>query len=155
MADDVFELKVPLVHERPPLSANHRVHWRKKAELVAMVRDSVAWRAKQAHIGRQDHIVVALHFAPQDKRRRDASNLMPTQKAAVDGLVLAGVVEDDTARWVTELMPVLHEPDGGARRMWLQVLTAGGVSAVDRAGIAVDVAHERAADAADRDEGEQ
>lgn len=146
----VFELPVPLVNGRPPLSANQRLHWRKKAGLVATVRDSVAWRAKQARIGGQEHIVVQLHFAPQDKRRRDASNLMPTHKAGVDGLVIAGVVPDDTARWVTELMPVLHEPNGGARRMWLEVRPA--LSPEVREWIAADSLAERALDAADRGE---
>ena len=148
MSSEVFELKVPLVNERPALSANQRLHWRRKAELVAMVRDSVAWRAREAHIGAREHIVVRLHFAPQDKRRRDASNLMPTHKAAVDGLVVAGVVRDDTSRWVTELMPVLHAADGGARRMWLEVRSLPRMSAEELAWIDEDHHHKLNADAA-------
>lgn len=117
----VFDLKVPLVNEKPPLSANQRLHWRAKADRTATVRESVAWRAKQAGVRPQMHVIVQLHYAPQDRRRRDPSNLMATQKAAVDGLVDAGVVPDDTPLFVTELMPVIHEPDGGAKRMWLRV----------------------------------
>lgn len=145
---EVFELEVPLVNGRPALSANQRLHWRRKAEVTAAVRDGVAWRAKAARIGAQDHILVRLHFAPQDRRRRDASNLMPVQKAAVDGLVEAGVVPDDTARWVTELMPKLHTWTGGARRMWLAVHPRDALSAEDHAAIDEDTRFERAADAA-------
>lgn len=145
----VFELKVSLIDEKPPLSANQRLHWRKKADITASIRREVAWWAKAARIGPQDHIVVQLHYAPQDKRRRDAANLTATQKPSVDGLVDAGVVPDDTARWVTELMPVIHEPNGGAKRMWLRVLTSDGLSAADREWIAADSHFERTADAAE------
>lgn len=144
-----FELKVPMVPgktDAPPLTANQRLHWRRKAALTAMVREAVAWHARD--IGQYPHVVVQLHFAPQDKRRRDPSNLVPTQKPAVDALVDAGVVPDDTPRYVTELMPVIHEPDGGVRRMWLSVRpTPGAVSETDRVAIAEDTRFERTADA--------
>jgi crossover junction endodeoxyribonuclease RusA len=149
---EVFELKVSLINEKPPLSANQREHWTVKAGLTKRVREEVAWRARAAKIGRQDHVVVQLHYAPQDKRRRDASNLMATQKPGVDGLVDAGVVPDDTARWVTELMPVIHEPNGGAKRMWLAVQTRPGLSAEDLAAIDEDTRFERTSDASQRGE---
>lgn len=44
------------------------------------------------------HIVCVLHFA--DSRRRDPNNWAPTAKAIVDGLVDAGVVDDDSAQYV-------------------------------------------------------
>lgn len=155
---ELYELKVPMVPgkhvDSPPLTANDRLHWRKKAELTALVRDSVAWRARNEGIGVREHVVVQLHYAPQDRRRRDASNLMPTQKAAVDGLVLAGVVPDDTAHWVTELMPVVHQPNGGARRMWLSVRPVSrSVAEEDRAEIKREVFLERTQDAASGGEG--
>ncbi|HEX3778495.1 MAG TPA: hypothetical protein VHX38_02430 [Pseudonocardiaceae bacterium] len=124
-----WELDVPLVvpgttGKLQPLSANDRLHWRIKAGHVATIRTGVAWRAKEARIPPQDHITVQLHYAPGDSIRRDASNLTATQKPAVDGLVDARVVPDDTAAWVTELMPVLHLRHGSffrVRRLWLVV----------------------------------
>lgn len=44
-----------------------------------------------------------------------ADNLVPTLKAAADGLVDAGVVRDDTPDLMTKVMPILHEPDGDPR----------------------------------------
>jgi crossover junction endodeoxyribonuclease RusA len=117
----VFDLKVPLLDEKPPLTANMRLHWHEDAKRRRVVREAVAWAAKAEKVRPQMHIVVGLHYAPQDRRRRDPSNLMATQKPAVDGLVDAGVVPDDTPQFVTELMPVIHAPDGDAKRMWLRV----------------------------------
>lgn len=48
-----------------------------------------------------------MEYLPRDRRRRDPSNLMPTQKAVVDGLVDAGVVPDDCPPFVTEWMPTI------------------------------------------------
>jgi crossover junction endodeoxyribonuclease RusA len=90
-------------------------------------------------------VIVQLHYVPSTKRRRDASNIVPTQKPAVDGLVDAGVVRDDTAEWVGELMPVIHPLAPGPARMWLAVSV--GLSREDRREIALDSLAERARDA--------
>jgi crossover junction endodeoxyribonuclease RusA len=108
------------VGEFRPLSSNDRWHFRVKARHVAAIREGAGWAAKAAKIPPQEHITVRLHYAPGDSRRRDASNLMATQKPAVDALVDAGVVPDDTAKWVTELMPVIHEGPG-RRALWLEI----------------------------------
>ncbi len=120
---EVYELDVPMIRDLPPLNANQRLHWRAKSQRTALVRDAVTLLARNARIPTGRHLVVQLHFRPGDNRRRDASNLVPTQKPAVDGLVRAGVVPDDTAEWVTEKMPKLH-PGRGQRRLWLTVEVA-------------------------------
>lgn len=116
----VYDLEIPLVGGREPLNANDRFHWRDERDRKILVRESVLWRAKEAMIPQCAHVTVEVHYLPGDKRRRDASNLMPTQKAALDGAVRAGVVPDDSAQWVTERMPVIEEGDG-PRRLWLRV----------------------------------
>lgn len=154
---EVVELPVPLVGEKPPLTANQRLHHMEKARRTKLVREHVAWRARQAGIGPQDYVIVQLHYQPGDHRRRDPSNLVPTQKPAVDGLVDAGVVPDDTPRYVGELMPVIHEPGPwAARHMWLtvSVAIARPLSEEDRREIALDALVERTADAAQLEEDE-
>lgn len=80
------------------INANARTHFRAKAKLTR------AWRAaakdavltlRQAKLPRYDraHITCSIRFS--DNRRRDVGNLFPTAKACVDGLVDAGVLEDD------------------------------------------------------------
>jgi crossover junction endodeoxyribonuclease RusA len=121
----VYELVIPLVDNRPPLNANQRLHWREKAERVCVIRGAVHVRCKEAglvdgiiHAAR--HVTVEIHYRPNDKRIRDASNLNPTQKAAVDGLVQAGVIPGDDGRYVFERQPVIEQGDG-PRRLWLRV----------------------------------
>ena len=123
-----WELDIPLWQGKPPLTANEvrRMHWRAERNRIQLVRDRVQWAAREAALGpigtTLERAVVRVHYQPSTNRRRDASNLMPTQKAAVDGLVRAGVVPDDCEPYVTELMPVIHPAvPGVAPRLWLEV----------------------------------
>lgn len=119
-----YELDVPLVvftgrgRLRAPLSLNDRIGWRARAKHVREIREAVAWQAKR--IGPCGHITAQLHYQPGDRRRRDGDNLIATSKPAVDGLVDAGVIRDDTSEYATVLMPVIH-PGAGQRRLWLTV----------------------------------
>lgn len=104
-----------------PVTANEvrNSHWRKTQPYLAEFRRTAQVLARIHRIPKSDHITVRLMAYPPDKRRRDASNLMPTQKACVDGLVDAGIVPDDTAEFVTEEMPkILHD----GQKRWRLVL---------------------------------
>lgn len=113
---DSWRIDVPMVVGNPlrPLTANDHIHWRTKASYVKTIREGVAWTAKSLHI------TVQLHYRPGDNVRRDAPNLTATSKPAIDGLVDAKVVPDDTAVWVTEVMPTLVTGKG-SRQLWLTV----------------------------------
>ncbi|GLW91804.1 hypothetical protein [Actinokineospora globicatena] len=124
-----YDLDLPLartgkgqVAPGPPLHANQRLHWRAERTAKKLVRDTAHWRALDAKIPPAQHITVQVHYLPGDNRRRDPSNLMPTQKAAVDGIVRAGVVPDDSPEYVTELMPTIHTGPSD-RRLWLRITT--------------------------------
>lgn len=122
MSDRVYELALP--YTRPPLSANQRLHWAARARLVRQVQQAVGWLARSAGVPRGcGHITVGLVYTPRDRRRRDPSNLMPTQKAAVDGLVRCGVVADDTPEFVTEVMPRIAPVDTARGRRSRLTLT--------------------------------
>lgn len=121
----MWSIDVPMVvpcgvRELRPWTANDRRHWRVKAQWTSIIRRAVALQARNLHIPPQRHITVGLHYAPGDNRRRDAPNLITTQKPAVDGLVDAGIIPDDIDQWVTELMPVLRKCHG-LRRLWLEI----------------------------------
>jgi len=152
MTDSVWHLPIPLVDDKPPLSANDRLHWAAKNRRVQDIKDAIGWRVRQNKIPRMEHVTVQLMFQPQDRRRRDPSNLMPTQKAAVDGLVAAGVVVDDTPAYVEEKIPAVLDRDGGPRRMWLVVEWTPEAAPEVRQWIAEDTAFERThMDASTRD----
>jgi crossover junction endodeoxyribonuclease RusA len=114
----MFELVLPWTS--PPLSLNHRRHWRAAAKLTRSIRDTTHVLARQAGIGQHERVQVALHYRPRDRRVRDSENPIPTLKACCDGLVDAGVVvDDDPARMVKD-MPVIH-PAASPARLWLVV----------------------------------
>ena len=69
------------------LTSNLRLHWRAKAEKTSDIRRRawLAWR--NAGRPRMERARCVAHLAYPNKRRRDVSNLMPTIKAAIDGIV--------------------------------------------------------------------
>lgn len=113
---------IVLPYLSPPLSANDRPHWAKRARIVAQIRSDVGWLLKAAKIPPQDRIAVELHYRPKDRQRRDGENLAPTLKPAIDATVDAGIVPDDTAQYVDAAMPRIHPAEPGRPpSMWLEI----------------------------------
>jgi crossover junction endodeoxyribonuclease RusA len=108
---------------RPPLTLNQRWRWEPKARLTAEIRETVAWLAKGARIPTAGFARVQLHYAPGRQGRIDPMNLCATSKPAIDGLVDAGVVDDDDSRHVHEQTPEIHFPPEPGPRCWLTVDT--------------------------------
>lgn len=109
-----------LPYKTPPLNANQRLHWAKKASVTRQVRNDTRVLAQAARLPRNcAHVAVSLHYAPATNGRLDADNLVPTLKAACDGLVDAGLVPDDTPQFMSKRMPVIEPKSDG--RLWLVV----------------------------------
>lgn len=106
----MWRIELPITR---PLSLNGREHWRVKAKRVKEIRDATCVLAKAAGIPRLSRIIVELHYAPRDQRRRDPLNLVATLKPIEDGIVDAGIVPDDTPEWVVPTMPVIDPPTRG------------------------------------------
>jgi hypothetical protein len=103
------------------LTGNARnAHWSQRSKAVTQVVEAVWWTAKAAKIPPASHLTVQLVWAPGDQRRADPPNLASLQKPCVDALVRLGLVPDDTATWVTELMPRIDRPPVPAG-LWLEV----------------------------------
>ena len=90
-------IKLPL----PPkeLSPNARCHWGKKAKAVKQYRKLASFEAfiessnlKQRWKDARSYVTA--YF--KDKRRRDRDNLLASLKSAFDGIVDAGVLDDDS-----------------------------------------------------------
>ncbi|PWI08353.1 hypothetical protein DIZ27_23225 [Streptomyces sp. NWU339] len=88
------------------LNANQRLHHRRKAEYTKAIRDAAMEAvsecptlmdalaaAKPGPLFQRAHILGIVH--PGSNRRADPANLYPSFKAAVDGLVDAGLFDDD------------------------------------------------------------
>jgi len=82
------------------ISANDRIYWREKARRTATLRSlgraAVHWSASVEEHGRCT-LTVTITYPPL-ARRRDASNLAPTVKGLLDGIVDAGLLPDDNDR---------------------------------------------------------
>ncbi len=88
------------------VTSNGRFHWAEKRRLL--LPWILATRAAWIQAGRPTNVgpsIVEIRFGVLDRRRRDPSNLMPTQKAIVDELVRCGLWPDDNPEWVEERMP--------------------------------------------------
>lgn len=113
-----------LPYAKPPLSLNDRGQTRgarqARSRTAAEVKASVRLLARG--LGPFEAIHVRLHYRPPDRIRRDADNLVATLKPCIDGLVAAGVVRDDSPRYVDWSAPLIHEPTPDRRPLvWLEV----------------------------------
>lgn len=108
-----------------PLSLNDRMAWPVKARLTRGVRNAVAAHARALKVPALPHVHVQLEYTPRDARRRDPDNLWATAKPAIDGLVDAGVVPDDTTVYVCRHEPVIEAKDPAVvgARLWLWAWT--------------------------------
>jgi crossover junction endodeoxyribonuclease RusA len=112
-----IELPVPtfVVNRRQvtrPLTLNDRLHHHAKAAVVAEIRRTTTEMARLHRLPRLTGAQVQLVVTPPDRRHRDVDNFVATSKPAVDGIVDAGIIEDDRASTVTLLMPRLAAPAG-------------------------------------------
>jgi Holliday junction resolvase RusA-like endonuclease len=92
---DAYVLVVPAPCDW--LRSNDRRHYHAAAALTKKWREKTAWLARQAripHIDQPVRITCVIHRA--DRRKADAPNSWPSCKAAIDGLVDAGVLTDDS-----------------------------------------------------------
>jgi crossover junction endodeoxyribonuclease RusA len=80
------------------INANDRDHWRKSAGKTATIRSVARGQAKG--IPRLGKVKIRVIYYAPDNRRRDTTNLFPSVKAAVDGIVDAGVLKDDSDKFV-------------------------------------------------------
>ena len=120
------EWLLPVPYDRPPLSLNDRTHWAKANPHRQALRRAGALLSRSTGIPRNlPHIHTRLHYVPADNRRRDEDNLIATAKPLWDGLVDAGIVQDDNSRYMTKYMPRIHPGDKhhDGPRLWLAVWT--------------------------------
>lgn len=119
-------LEITLDQRQDWINANKRYHWAKRAELTRYWREVANLAARSAVVAPLERAHVTLTFHRADKREFDPSNLAPTSKACLDGLVDAGVVPDDSRRFVVGPDERYGEP--GQRRIVLRVYDMDGAA---------------------------
>ena len=86
------------------VNAERRMHWRRHGALVEQWRTAYAWLARSHRIPPCDAIEIdTTPLWPNRRGVPDPGNTYPAVKAAIDGLVDAGVIPDDTDRHVHRL----------------------------------------------------
>ena len=103
--------------QRPPLSSNEqkRAHYHKVAKCKKLVGEQIKERAEK--IPRLGPVTVEVIWFVKDKRKRDTDGLGPFLKAACDGLVQAGVLEDDHSDFVVKTSMSIDKTDMGNPRI--------------------------------------
>jgi len=74
-----------------------------RAEHVKEWRAAFAWLARKHEVPRMAWISVVAQPAQKRGRLQDTAACNPSVKAAIDGLVDAGIVPDDTGHYVREI----------------------------------------------------
>lgn len=94
------------------ISANARDHWAVKARLTRAWRTAARIRARQLRpCTTPVHVTVTIHKSHRGHPNWDVANVAaPTAKACIDGLRDAGVLPDDSTRWVVSETYQAGEP---------------------------------------------
>ena len=78
------------------VNAERSMHHMTRAKRVRAVREEFAWLAKLSGRPRCEAVTVDVWPLAKDRRwLQDVAGCAPTAKAAIDGLVDAGVIDDD------------------------------------------------------------
>lgn len=109
-----------VIHYDRPFTQNSvygKGNYHTRAAAVKQWREAFAWLAKKAHIPSMQKCIVTCMPHLKDRRAQDTGACFPAAKAAIDGLVDAGVLPDDGPEHVVELRffrPELKSPLGDA-----------------------------------------
>lgn len=95
----VWTLRLPYL--APPLTLNQRFPWQKRYRVSEQIKSDVGWLLKAEHVAAIDHASIELIWTPRTVNRRDSDNVEPTRKAAIDAIVKAGLLPDDSPEYVT------------------------------------------------------
>lgn len=114
-------IRLALPAEINLINANDRMHPARRAGFIKVIRQA-AWvmaRHDKVPALQRAHIFYVVHPDTQE-RRRDPGNWSPSAKAAVDGLVDAGVLPDDNKDHLLGPDPRIGEPVRGSQLvLWI------------------------------------
>jgi hypothetical protein len=85
------------------LTSNTKAHWATKARHTKVIRDMAWIMAKHQRVQLMPAATLEVVTKWPDHRVRDAENIAPTSKAAIDGCVDAGLLTDDSSRYLTHV----------------------------------------------------
>lgn len=102
----------------PMMNANHRPHRMERARQTSKVRTAAQYAALRSGMPRLERAwVIAYIHPPKNYARWDPANFYPMVKAALDGVVDAGLLADDSHQHVSgpDMRPGPKVKDGQLR----------------------------------------
>jgi crossover junction endodeoxyribonuclease RusA len=82
------------------MTSNQRLHWSTRARHTRVIRDMAFVMAKHQRVQLMPAATLEVVAKWGNRQRRDAANIEPTSKAAIDGCVSAGLLTDDSSRYL-------------------------------------------------------
>lgn len=107
--------------DQPWLNSNQRLHWATRARHTRRIREAAAWRVRALGEQPMDAVEITAVIHPKTARRFDPHNWQPTVKAAIDGIVDAGLIVDDDSSRVLSVAFQAGEKDPRGTRLRLIV----------------------------------
>lgn len=96
------------------LNSERRMHRMERAKLVKEWREAFCWLARSNHLPKLECAIILVQPCSKDKRLQDCDACHPAAKAAIDGLVDAGVLKTDGPKHLCEiryLAPIVGSAD--------------------------------------------
>ena len=92
-----FAIELSLMGRRPiSLNQERNQHFRKRVEDTKWWREGFAWAAIEAGMPKLTAAEIVVQPVLENRRWQDTAACFPSAKAAIDGLIDARVLEDDT-----------------------------------------------------------
>jgi len=109
-----FAIELSLMGRRPiSLNQERNQHFRKRVEDTKWWREGFAWAAIEAGMPKLTAAEIVVQPVLENRRWQDTAACFPSAKAAIDGLIDARVLEDDTPDIVPSI--TFKRPILGAR----------------------------------------
>ena len=105
------------------------MHHMERAALTREWREAFGWLARKEHLAPVSQAIIVVQPHLRFKRSMDCDACMPAAKAAIDGLIDAGVLIDDKPPNIVEIRysaPILDSEDGLTLLIYNRL--AGGVA---------------------------
>lgn len=96
-----MRITIQLPPINPKLHAHNTGHWRTKAAAVKQLKIVAQVTARPLVSETWDRAKVHYHFFVPDNLRRDEGNMIHSQKPAIDGIVKAGLIVDDSWQYLS------------------------------------------------------
>ena len=114
---------IPLPFDAPPMTKNkvRRMHYHAEANLRRNTVDAARYAIRAARPEPMVGANITLHWRVATRRRQDGDGAQPTLSAAIDALVLEGVLPDDSWVHVVHSGVTCHPPSDEGPALWLEI----------------------------------